>query len=270
MPYTIFRFGSTNLPAYKTTTDVGAGQINVRFVDLPDGGVFDPHGTDALRPTGTQIQKRCTLIDSAGDLESQYRALRALFGTRAILYRLWAISGATEWCNARLMGFGASRTAKHINHLDVDLVFMMESRSWFPDVQNDDTYYDLGVGTDDLTTCLAESSDTSNIILYYSGNVDQTAVIFTITALGATTSVQINNLTSGYSFTYTGTMATGKSCVIDTGARSVKYDGADDYAHFTPPSNHEEWMRLVPGNNTFQITLTGNVNVQIQFYAAHA
>ena len=124
-------------------------------------------------------------------------------------------------------------------------------------------------GPADLATVLAESGTT---VLYidHSGNIDQPAAIFTITATGAVTLVTINNVTTGYSFSYDGALVSGGVLVIDTGAVSVKNDGVGDSNHFHPPMNHEEWMHIAPGENKLLVTIVGGGKLTVVYYAARA
>jgi len=72
-------------------------------------------------------------------------------------------------------------------------------------------------------------------------------------------SIIIENLTTGQKISYSGTLATGKSLVIDTEALTVENDGTGDLGNVT----NEIGIFLVPGDNEFLITgvASGSVDV---------
>lgn len=265
------QFGSTVLPPAMPESDAGTGGSTLQLTPLPWGGQFDGLGSATAAMPGDKLTRKGRLIGvNTGNLDGLYKAYRLLRGTRARLYRR---NGDTtqHWCWARLNEVKATWKYENIIHLDLDFEFQMLSPAWYSIGTHSYTWDDMGVSADDLTTCHAESDVLAVVQIDHSGDIDQPAAIFTITALdAAVTLVTIDNTSTDYSFSYNGTIAPGKVLVIDTGAMSVQNDGADDYAHFTPPANHEEWMHIAPGSNTLQVTITGGGRLAVVYYAALA
>lgn len=264
------QFGTTVLPPALPESDADTGGSTLQISPLPWGGQFDGLGSGVAPMPGDKLTRKGRLIGtSTSNLDALYKAYRSLRGTRAKLYRR---NGDTtqHWCWARLIEVKAKWTYENIVHLDLDFEFQMLSPCWYSTTTHSYAWDDMGDGTDDLTTCHAESDVPADIVIDHTGNIDQPAAIFTITAVSAVTLVTIHNITTGYSFSYNGTLVSGKILVIDTGAMSVQNDGVDDYAHFTPPTNHEEWMHIAPGSNTLEITITGGGNFAAVYYAAFA
>jgi hypothetical protein len=109
---------------------------------------------------------------------------------------------------------------------------------------------------------------------FHNGSAPQPDVVFSITAVaGAVTAVIITNILTGHVLTWSGTLAAGKTLVIDCGAQSVLNDGVDDYASLTPPTNRDEWMLLDPGLNPVSVSVTEagtQSTIQYSFYPAEA
>jgi hypothetical protein len=273
MTYRIYQFGSTVLPDYNEESEIGLVSKSKSALDIPSGGALDLYAGEKVLPGAAKPTKSCTLhaTTEAGLLASMI-ALRVLVGTRAKLYRMIVDDNHLEWAWARFDNLAATRKygAQSRYFQDVRLSFTVYSPAWY---SQDTHYYSSGVAPsepDDLTTLLAESGETTVLHVYHSGNIDQPAAIFTITATGTVTLVTINNATTGYSFRHNGTLFSGKTLVIDTGAVSVLNDGVDDYAHFTPPANHEDWIHIAPGANTLLITIVGGGKFTMEYYAAFA
>lgn len=273
MTYRLYQFGSTILPDYNEESDFGL-VINVkRALDLPSGGALDLFAGERIRPKSRKVTKMCTLHGvTESELQTQMDALQALVGTAERLWRLRIADDNKHWVDASFDGMPWKRKYGSMNRFlqDVQLSFTVYSPAWYSETTHN---YSGGVvlaEPDDLTTVLAESGETTVLHIDYTGNIDQPAVIFTITATGTVTLVTINNVWNGYSFSYDGTLISGETLVIDTGAVSVKNNGVDDYAHFHPPANHEEWMHISPGNNALLITIVGGGKFDIVYYAAFA
>jgi hypothetical protein len=264
------QFGSTVLPPALPKSDAGTGGSTLQLTPLPWGGQFDGLGSGVAPMPGDKLAYKSRLIGtSTSSLDGLYKAYRLLRGTRAKLYRR---NGDTtqHWCWARLIEVKATWDYEHIVHIDLNFEFQMLSPCWYSVTTHD---YSSGVAVaepDDLTTILAESGETTTLHITQTGDIDQPAAIFAVTATGYASMVTINNTTTGYSFTYSATINPGDTLVIDTGAMSVQNNGVDDYAHFTPPANHEEWMHIAPGANTLLITIVGGGSFTISYYAAFA
>jgi hypothetical protein len=96
------------------------------------------------------------------------------------------------------------------------------------------------------------------VIVTNGGNALATRVILSITAGSAP--ITALAIASGlHSVTYTGTIAAGKTLVLDCGAWSILNDGVDAYALFARSSAHASpyWFALTPGANTVTVARVG-------------
>jgi hypothetical protein len=93
-----------------------------------------------------------------------------------------------------------------------------------------------------------------------------TRCIITATAGSADiTALTIENFTTDQIFTYSGTITSGNSLIIDTDLLTVENNGADDVANVS----NEIGLLLVPGDNEFEYTITGgstDSTVKIDWY----
>lgn len=79
---------------------------------------------------------------------------------------------------------------------------------------------------------------------------------------GSITTLTIQNLTTGQSFSYTGTIAAGNSLVVDTDLLTVQNNSADDLTNFTGDLD----MILLPGDNAMKFTGTTGGTVRVDWY----
>lgn len=274
MTYRIYRFGDTELPDYNEESDIGLPVTRKSALDIPSGGALDLFGGSKVPPGATKLTKSCTLhATTEASLLTQYMALRALVGTREQLYRLIISDDHLEWAWARFDNLAAVRKYGQKSRLfqDVKLSFTVYSPAWYSETTHSYDWPIVGIVTaNTLLTTLAESKGASVKYIDHTGNIDQPAAIFTLTAIGAITSVIINNATTGHSFSYTGTLAGGDVLVINTGAMSVEKNGVDAYSLFVPPANREDWMHIAPGENKLAINVTGGGRLALEYYAAFA
>ena len=266
MAYVIYQFGTLVLPGYDSNNDVGSGKFSGSLLDLPGGGVYDVLGDDRWKRRSTPISKDCALVtDTAADLRTQYNALRALCGKKARLWRLWD-SGEGEWCWARMGEITAMRPGNQLYSLQMTLNFVMTSPFWYGLRYGDDEWFFtdppemlFGIGfVFGDTAPTAWTSLLQTLVLPNGGNAPVANAVITITA--GTAAISLLAIASGdCNFLYTGTVAIGQSLVIDTGAWSVKNNGAADYAHLTLPIGHrsDDLFRLAAGDNTVEIGRVG-------------
>jgi len=110
------------------------------------------------------------------------------------------------------------------------------------------------------------------------GDAVQRDITITITAAGTDITVLgISNAEAGHvsDFHFTGTIAVGKSLVIDTEAWSVLNDGADAWDDLAFQGGHaiDGFLRFKGGNNTINLHRTGGSNdstYEFAFYDAFA
>lgn len=250
MAYWITAFGATTLPTAQPVQDTGLGAAAIGALNLPGGGVHDPWGSapaPVQLPYRLSVKAILTGTDS-NNLRTKLYELRALHGQRAKLYR--TPDGGTpnnEWVWARLETLQVTRKVENKLHLDVNLDFLVLSDPWS--------------GTDRTINTVLDTTPKS-IVCANSGNARVDNAVITVTAKGSTiTKVEVvaTIATGQISWSWMGTLAVNSVLVVDCGARTVRVNSADDYAHWTLNAAHNvaEWLRLGPGNTTVTITRTG-------------
>ncbi len=249
MGYWITQFGTTALPARLQTQDVGAGPAYSGLVQLPGGGAYDALGAERSKRKAHTIKvSGAVLGDTAADLNAATAALNALIGERGALYR--TPDGGTansQWLTARLVDVQCVRDIRMRTHAELTLLFEVQGAVWHGAANNDTITLSSG-------TVSAEINNAGNEVCRH--------IIITVTAqTSAITALTIENLETGHvsNIKYSGTIAAGKSLIINTGTWGVVNDGTADYAHLTRESGHTtpEWLRLMPGDNTIRVTRTG-------------
>ncbi len=274
MTYRIYQFGSTVLPDYNEEVPIGRAVTAKSAMDIPSGGALDLFAGERIQPGSTKITKSCTLhATTEASLLAQIMALRVLVGTREKLYRLRIADDVQEWGWARFDNLDATRKYGAMSKYfqDVKLSFTIFSPVWNSASMVSYNWPIVGiVAANTFLTTLSESKGAAVKTISHAGNIDQPAVIFTLTAISTVTSVIIHNVTTGHSFSYTGTLAAGDVLVVDTGAMSVQVNDVDAYAYFSPPANYEDWMHIAPGTNVLAINITGGGRLAVSYYAANA
>ncbi len=259
MAYIIERFGDTYATAEALPTaggDQPQGGAGVRsgLVALPGGGSFDAWGSERarLRPQEITVGGYWSAATVAA-MEAKLANLKALEGVRS---KLWRSNGVSQqWRYARLMQVDSPASEGTPTIDEISLIFEAPAAPWY------------GTAHDDLTTL-----DTSPkaITVTNGGNARVTNPILTLTAGSAPITAVTIAVTGVSQIKWTGTLAAGKSLVIDCGARSVKNDGANAYSGFTLETGHtiDDWLRLGPGNTAVIVTITGgstDSTLRVQF-----
>ncbi len=249
MAYLIERFGATwetaeLLPTAGGEQPLGSdGSLSGR-VQVAGGGAYDAWGDEQAPAVAGSIEVRgIWQAVSESAMETKIAALKALRGTRS---RLWRSNGvSTQWRYARLMavedpgGRGTPTTD------EISLEFQLQDGPWYGTAHDDTTPLD---------------SSPKTITLTNGGNVRVTNPILTIKAGSAPITALTVEVSGVSKWTYSGTIAEGKSVVIDCGSRSVENDGTGDYEHFALDATGHlvaDWLQLQPGSNSIKVTLTG-------------
>ena len=250
MAYWITAFGGVSLPTAQPVQDTGLGAAAIGATELPGGGVHDPWGS-APAPVKLPYQLSVEAIlrgTDSNDLRSKLYALRALHGQRLKLYR--TPDGGTlnsEWVWARLETLSITRQVENRLHIGVTMNFLVLSDPWS--------------GTDRTINTVLDAVP-KYIVCPNNGNAQVNNAVITITAKGGAISLVWLVVTVSptiMQWKWTGTLAVNSSLRIDCGARTVRVNGVDDYAHFALDSSHNvsEWLRLAPGNTTVAVTRSG-------------
>lgn len=266
--YWLTTFGATPLPQYDVAFSVGPAPAIAQTVDLPGGGVFDASGTGVARQKYPfQLRYACSVVGPSQAVAlGQVNALNALIGTRAKLWReeAGAIAPVRHWCWARLVDIDVSMRAKmpHWN-VPVAMSFLIMGR-WNginhrkPWTFDSGEHFDTNIAFDnDEMTVLSTSPQT--VVVDNDGLQAVRDAVINVTALTAPITSLTIGVTGVTEFTWTGTLATNKTLVIDCGAKTVKNDGVGAWAGFAFTGNHKvaDWLVLQPGNNSVVVSKTG-------------
>ncbi len=280
MAYQIYQFNDVALPIYNPTQEHNVGVAST--LTLAMGGVADYYGSRRRTPqitqfgiTGIYSGDYYTLINATGDylvdesgnrliahaitadLRMQLDALRAVVGTRGTLYRKRWDDLAVQWKTARLLQVRrATQTDDRTAKAELECTFEAPDANWRSSTPSAPSVTLASGGT---VTLSAENTG------------DQTVedATLTITASGGTiTSVTVACTATGVTWTWTGSLTTGASLVIDAGALTVRKSGSDSYSGFSLGSGHSArgWLPLAPGLNSLQISSVGPGTAAMAFY----
>jgi hypothetical protein len=269
--YILSRFGSTLLPNRVPSSDAGTGDSLDSIAPLPDGNKFDYWGSDQTPRADVPITHIGKIVGtSTADATAQFRALRALRGKRAKLYRtLQTEDGeAVEWCWARCLSAPATHERQNIRHQVVELQFKMLSPIWYGRRRggwsfDDGESFDDGLFFDEGALVFDTTEDPFSI--YNDGNATVKNAVITLTATGAVTNPIILNTANGIGMKYNGGLVNTDVLVFDCGAKSLKKNGTEVYQDFeaiATDSASAWWFPIEPGEN--EIELTGT-NYEVEF-----
>lgn len=270
--YKLRAFGSRTLPHVDPVQDQSARPARTDLIELPGGGVYDAHGSDA-DPDGQATATKSAAISAYDDaaVRAELDALRALVGTRDRLWREAYDTGELQWCLARFSRMPAVRRFGDRWRLAVDMAFDLVSPVWYGADETPEIVDPWDEDDDDLCTCGAQGLASGSAVTLHlpnGGNKTVTEIVITLSAIGGSaTALTITSATTGHSFSWSGTLGSGKDLVIDTGQLSILNDGASAYVDFTPPSNRARWMEIAAGDNVWTVTVTGTDYVLLVEYA---
>lgn len=269
MSYRLVQFDTVTLPgaAYHLNATIGT-----RSRILPTiGGFYDSNGAERARlALPYQLTFAVTALEAAGvsALGATLDSLRALVGQRL---RLWATpmdaTKASRWAWARLGALAYDHAYMHRVHQPLTMSFEVLSAwngsghtgAWDLD---SGYFFDNGLFFDSSGVTILNPSPggTSTLVVTNGGNypVDNAGITVTCGPTAAITALTIG-ITSVCQFTYSGTIATSQSLVIDCGAFTVANNGVADAANFALTANQTipAWLRLAAGSNTLNIAQTG-------------
>ena len=284
MSYRIYKFGSTTLPStrlegtFGTGADVDSGVQTV-------GGMLDTRGDGyaTLRVPYDVVYSAWVYNAAEATAMTQFKALSALRGTRAKLYRINEYDSTEHWAYARLMQVQAPWQYQRRTMQPVSLLFQLLT-PWYEDatagdpwVLDDGEVLDDGLYLDEsgaLTYTLDAGSGNANAIsVRNNGNAVSYYASLAITA--GTNAITVATIQGPYSkFTWTGTVASGKVLVIDCRNRTVTNDGVNAYSGLALDTTHyiDYWLQLPPDSWAgITITLTGgSTDSELTLTYAHA
>jgi hypothetical protein len=265
MSYRLYQFGSLALPSYTYRTQAEV-QAQTRKIDTLSG-YFDPdRGGVAPLKFPYPLSHKITVYQAGGvaALGAALDALRARLGTTDILSAHPLDSTqADRWAWARLARVPYVHQFDHRVHQPLELafdVFGLWNGAAHAGTTSDNGQFRFG-NMLYLDAAAPTTLDTSpkNITLNNGGNYAVDGCGLTITAGGAAITALTVACNGATEWTYTGTIASGQTLHIDAARKIVRNNGADAFGAFALTSNHKlpVWLRLLPGDNTLTVTITG-------------
>jgi hypothetical protein len=272
MPYRLHSFDGVTLPEYLPEDDLGVGQVPSTIIDSL-GGTFDYFGATRRQPKRHNISYRGKFVgqdntlwvddvgdfvvdelgdmvvlgsDYAADLRDRVDSLKAKIGVSGQLIRIREEDDEEQFKTARLLVCNHIRRVENIDRIAVvDVVLEAAGIPW--KAINSTT-----------TGPTAISSGANAFAVTVSGVEEVRDAVITVAATTNITNL-IVSLGANQSWTFSGTIASGTSLVVDIGKQTVKNNGSDAYSSFTLDGAHtiDSWLRLSPGTNNMTVTITG-------------
>lgn len=270
MSYRLTQFGSVALPTARIAGTFGTGPTTDGVLQVV-GGMFDAHGTGTanLRLPYDQTYS-AWLVGTEAATQNDLAALKALRGTRNILYRLDESSTQQTWCWARVMQVRTPWQIQRKTLQPVDVTFQIQT-PWYGAVYgtgwsfDSGEYFDDGLFFEEDATFVTDATPYS-LVLVNGGNATTRLVSVRVTAaynaLGSLR-MQVGNC----DWTWTGSVAAGDTLEINGRTMTITNDGADAYSGLTLNAAHTTgwWLELPPGNNTVTVTTDIAPPVQLVF-----
>ena len=259
MSYSFLRFGNIILPAYNresVTSPVAPSQRIITTI----AGAFDSDGAERAAQRFPHLLSIDAIVyeSDAALQRSEIDVLRAAVGTRAYLYRVADNDSFIHRALCRLNNMTINRSYTQRQALQpVTLQFlqltMWEGANHTAWILDDGEFLDTGLTLDVVNYSWSIGTSPTTQTVNNAGNLPVRNVVFTITA-GATALTNPKLSGAGMDLWYTGTIAAGKSFVVDCGSLSVLNDGVDAYANLALGTGHtiEHWCNLPPGNTTIE------------------
>lgn len=276
--YRIERFGTITLPVFNNEYTLSPVPAQMSVVETTAGG-YDNDGGGRNRQALPFAINYSGIIseDTDGLNRTRLDALRGAVGTRALLYRRAADNETVHTCTARLVSAPMTWPYTQRGWFEVDLNFM-QLTPWRGAFHEPEWYLDTGVLLDDgheLDESVAVVWDTAvkQVATVNAGNLPVNDVTLTMTAGGtAITSILITvyDGTTGEIYAqlqWLGTLAAGKSLVIDSGAFSILNDGVSNYGNLALTASHkvDHWLQVRPGTQGLALVRFGG-NASSTFY----
>jgi len=247
MSYHLHRFGGTQLLPVGDSVD-GLGADVPSDVTRTAGGWHFAFASGVVPLGAHRVSHRG--IYSAS-VQSNADALMALLGQRLQLWRMREADSALQWKYARMLNCQWDR--------DVDQSLHAEIASEYEAVG----YWKAAA------QATASRASTGSLTLTGGGAARVYDAVITFTASGTgTKTLRLQDSVAGVDWTWTGTVTSGQVVTIDCGAFSVLKNGVAAYSGLTLNAGHasDYWSVVMPGSNTFTVTLTGAGTFQATWY----
>lgn len=280
MAFQIISFDGLDLPVYNPTQDHSGASVE-SALQSAIGSMFDYYG--ATRKRGKQAQftisglvigeEESYFVDEAGNFfvdelgnffttgdqaasfSAKVNALRAKRGTRGQLIRYQMGNNARQWVTARLLDVRQMQDVKD-REVKAELTCVFETVM--------DAWHSETITTSTKTIAATVES----LSIYNGGNATVHDAVATMTATSTLTSLRIQNAAAGIDLTWTGTLATGTSLVIDNGLRTIRNNGVDAFSGLVRNAGHtaKGWLPIPVGLNLWTITSSASGSISVGHY----
>lgn len=241
----ITKFGSHTFGLAGVRDSFGGLETASGAVMTPYGPV-DVIGSDPLDFGSDLLTKQLDLLAATpAALATVLDAVRALRGEYDTL-TIEDYAGNERTAQARCRNVQYNRTARNFNMQTVLLIFEVLNNLWNGDAT------DSSVGK---TTGQTEVINNGG-----NANVDDLRIEITAPAGNPISDVRVRETSNINIYTlFSGTVAANTTLILDAGEWLVTNDGADGWSDFSFEPSHaiDNMFRLLPGNNTYELTFSG-------------
>jgi hypothetical protein len=278
MAYQINQFDGVVLPIYNPSQDHSGTEVQSSLLAVT-GGMIDLYGSrrkpgrgQKISITGLYEGQSRNLIDHAGnflvdetgdyiitgaesdDLRGQIDALRAKIGGPGQLNRVW-LGGVSlmQWVTARLLRVNYNQSTD-------DRLYKAVLRCEF------ETAMEAWRGGVLVMNTIALVAGTNTFYAPRDGTATVEDAIITVAPSSTMTSILMQG--NGIDWTWSGSLLSSQTLVINCGALTVLKSGADNFSGFTLNAGHtaQSWLPLLPGKNTLTITTDAPGDFTVQYY----
>lgn len=272
MAYRYTEFAGVPLPVGNLEQSHDTASIESDLIDSI-GSAFSYHGSGAKPARKQALQLRGvywgvttyltdeagnTIVDEAGNrivagnaramLRSQVDALRAQRGQSGPLWRVRISDNARQWLTARLLQVRHERKRADMA-LVAEITCLFESAmvAW----RSESAATTSGNATAGAPLGLLASNG---------GDVDvHDATLTVLCTSGTVTSVRVQGPEAGIDWTWTGTLATGQTLIVDCGRQTMRRGNTDVYSGWSRAAAHTApgWLPLAVGDNPLLVTVVG-------------
>ena len=238
MAYRLYRFGNSQLlPFGNSQDDVAGGDVPSDGVEVAGGVTHYAYGSEII-PLRRHIINHRGIYST--DVRTNVDGLAGLLGQRLQLWRMRESDSALQWKYAKLLSCRWSRDVEQSLHAEMNLQFEAEG-AWKAS-----------------TLSTAERTGAGVLSVPASGEAWVWDATLTFVASSTTTHTwTVTDSAADCNLTWSGSVNSGQSVVIDSGAWAVTKAGADAYSSLTINSGHAAQRLLVisPAGQSFEFSV---------------
>ncbi len=272
MAYRYTEFDGVPLPVGNLEQPHDTASIESDLIDSI-GSAYSYHGSGAKTARKQALQLRGLywgetayltdgagnyIVDGAGNrliagdaramLRSQVDALRAKRWQSGPLWRVRISDNARQWLTARLLQVRHERKRE-------DMALMAHITCQWESAM-------VAWRAEDATTVSGNATAGAPLGLLAVNGGDTSvhdAILSVAATSGTVTSVRVQGPEAGIDWTWTGTLATGQTLIVDCGRQTMRRSGADVYGGWVRAPVHTAagWLPLAVGDNPLLVTVVG-------------